>query len=155
MKQVTSLSFKKIAEDDFYALALLRHNLWPQDTVSDHLADINELFSRTDHDGFIAYQLNDKKHNEPCAFIELTLRPYVNGCLYRPVAFIEGYYHTPSSDGQTCEQALHKLADEWAIEKGAQELATDAYLDNHKAQDDCKRLGFQPTEKIVYFRKKL
>ena len=88
-------------------------------------------------------------------FVEISLRPYVNGCLYRPVGFIEGLYLMPSYETDSARRLLIEACASWAKAKGAQEMASDAYLENQKSQDELTRIGFQKTEKIVYFRKKL
>lgn len=149
MKQVSSIIFKKITKDRFRDCALLRHQLWPQNTQEAHFDDITTLFANPDHSGFLAYD------SAPVGFIEMALKPYVNGCLYRPVGFIEGIYILPAYHGTGLEATLISLCEEWAQERGAKEIASDAYLENSKAHDDFVSWGFSATEKIVYFRKKL
>ena len=149
MKQQTSLTCKKITKEDYQATSELRHKLWPQDDVAAHLADITSSFSTT-HCGFIA-----KDGAKAVGFLEISLRPYVNGCLYRPVAFIEGLYLLPSYDEDAARDLLIAASEAWAKEQKVKEIASDAYLENQKSQDELVRMGFIPTEKIVYFRKKL
>ena len=155
MKPQSATIIKKISACDYEALATLRHKSWPQDSISAHHKDIMALFAKdrplyARRDGFIAY---DDRH--AVGFIELSLRPYVNGCLKSPVGFIEGLYCAPDYDKEALSLSFISKATTWAKDNGARELATDTYLENTIAQQDHQRWGFQATEKIVYFRKKL
>lgn len=149
MEPQTSLNVKKITKDDYEAVAQLRHKLWPQDALASHLAEMAALYTQT-YCGFIA-----RDGDKVVGFIEISQRPYVNGCLYRPVAFIEGIYLLPSYDNDQARALLVTYCEAWAKSHEIQEIASDAYLENQKSQDELLRLNFQPTEKIVYFRKKL
>ncbi len=43
----------------------------------------------------------------------------------------------------------------WAKERGLTELASDALLDNSVSHAAHKAIGFEETERVVYFRKRL
>lgn len=155
MKPQNAIMIKKITACDYQALATLRHKSWPQDSISAHHKDITALFDKdrslyAGRAGFIAYD-----DSYAVGFIELSLRPYVNGCLDSPVGFIEGLYCAPDYDKEALSLSFISKATTWAKDNGARELATDTYLENTIAQKDHQRWGFQATEKIVYFRKKL
>jgi len=49
---------------------------------------------------------------------------------------------------------LMKTAERWAIEKGLNELASDAELENSDSSAAHKVLGSKEVERIVYFIKK-
>jgi aminoglycoside 6'-N-acetyltransferase I len=46
-------------------------------------------------------------------------------------------------------------AEQWALECGCTELASDALLDNTSSHAMHLSLGFQETERVVYIRKDL
>ena len=143
----------KCEAPDFDKLAQLRHKLWPQETVEEHLSEITDLTTNHDYHAWLAFDEADK--TQPIAFMELSLRPYVNGCLYRPVAFLEGIYCHPEYQQQGIGGQLVEIAEDWARDKDIQELASDAYLENEQSHKAHARWGFSQTEKVVYFRKKL
>ena len=140
----------QIDEPDFENLASLRHKLWPQETVEEHIAEITDLTRHYDYHAWLACE-----DGKPIAFMELSLRPYVNGCLYRPVAFLEGIYCLPDYRQRGISTMLVEIAENWARDHDIQELASDAYLENSLSHKAHARWGFAQTEKVVYFRKKL
>ena len=46
-------------------------------------------------------------------------------------------------------------AEQWARAQGCAELASDALLDNHASHRFHAGAGFEETERVVYFRKRL
>lgn len=142
------------APSHFEKLASIRHQLWPHETVKEHLAEVQDLLTNYDYHAWLAY--DEKAENKsPIGFMELSIRPYVNGCLYRPVAFLEGIYCHPEYQQQGIGGQLVEIAEDWARNKDIQELASDAYLENEQSHKAHARWGFSQTEKVVYFRKKL
>ena len=150
MKPQTDIIIKKATDADWQTLSLLRHKLWPQDTAKAHEKDIQSLVQEMPYCVFIAYDGKDA-----IGFAETSLRPYVNGCLYRPAGFLEGIWVHPDYQKQAIGQALVKICEGWAKENGAKEMASDAYLENKAAHHAHAGWGFDMTEKVVYFRKKL
>jgi aminoglycoside 6'-N-acetyltransferase I len=50
---------------------------------------------------------------------------------------------------------LYEAIGDWARARGCRELASDALLDNEASQRAHRALGFEETERVVYFSKKL
>jgi len=48
-----------------------------------------------------------------------------------------------------------KASAQWARERGCSELASDALLDNAASRAMHRALGFEETERAVFFRKSL
>jgi aminoglycoside 6'-N-acetyltransferase I len=88
-----------------------------------------------------------------CGFAEVSTRPYADGCRTSPVAFLEGWYVDPDFRGQGVGRALVGAVEAWARERGLQELASDALLDNEVSQKAHERLGFVEVERAVRYRK--
>ena len=80
---------------------------------------------------------------------------YVNGTNSSPVAFLEGLYVARSSRRQGVAHALVESVVEWALAQGCRELASDSLLDNTAAHAAHRALGFEETERVVYFPRKL
>lgn len=90
----------------------------------------------------------------PAGFAEAAIRhDYVNGTESSPVAFLEGIYVRPSARRQGVARALVDAVERWAAERGCGELASDALLDNDASHAMHRGLGFEETERVVYFRK--
>jgi aminoglycoside 6'-N-acetyltransferase I len=93
---------------------------------------------------------------EPQGLVEIALRSdYVNGTDSSPVGFLEGIYVAPQFRRQGVAGKLIETAQQWAREQGCSEMASDAVLDNTTSHAMHLALGFEETERVVYFRKSL
>jgi aminoglycoside 6'-N-acetyltransferase I len=127
----------------------MRAALWPE--ADTHDADIVDILTRTDRMAFLAL-LN----SAPIGFAEAALRhDYVNGCETSPVAFLEGIYVESAHRRAGVARALVQAVEQWARCKGCMEFASDALLDNIGSHRMHQALGFEETERVVYFRKSL
>jgi aminoglycoside 6'-N-acetyltransferase I len=89
-------------------------------------------------------------------FVEASTRvDYVNGTNSSPVAFLEGLYVEPASRGNGVARALVAAVEGWATAQGLTELASDSPLENVSAHAAHRALGFEETERVVYFRRAL
>ena len=89
-------------------------------------------------------------------FAEVSLRSdYVNGTETSPVAFVEGLYVVPHARRNGVAAALVTAACDWGRRAGCREIASDALLENSTSQVVHRALGFEETERVVYFRRKL
>ncbi|MDS7597707.1 aminoglycoside 6'-N-acetyltransferase [Agrobacterium tumefaciens] len=137
----------KASLDDW---SLLRSRLWSDASPAEHKA---ELLNFSDKQaGFIAYDADGAS----IGFAEVSLREdYVNGCDTSPVAFLEGIYVKESFRRRGVAAALVAEVTRWAIGKGVTELASDADISNVQSHHMHEAMGFEETERVVYFRKSL
>ena len=80
---------------------------------------------------------------------------YVNGTNSSPVAFLEGIYVVAELRRKGTGSALVAAVSAWARSAGCSELASDALLENVSSHAVHRALGFQETERVVFFRKEL
>jgi aminoglycoside 6'-N-acetyltransferase I len=130
----------------------LRMALWPAH-AAEHLPEMQELCEQPGrYAQFIAYS----DLGEPLGLVEVALRSdYVNGTASSPVGFLEGVYVDPAFRKQGIGALLVNTAEEWARKQGCREMASDALLANTASHAMHRALGFQETERVVYFRKPL
>lgn len=89
-------------------------------------------------------------------FAEATLRhDHVNGCETSPVVFLEGLYVMPGHRRHGVAEALVARIGEWGKTMGCTELASDALADNLNSHAFHRAAGFEETERVVYFRKRI
>lgn len=101
---------------------------------------------------FVAYADGGK----PVGLAEAAMRTdYVNGTTSSPVAFLEGIYVLPDARRQGVAAALVDAVCNWARERGCRELASDALLENERSHAVHRALGFEETERVAFFRKRL
>lgn len=87
-------------------------------------------------------------------FVEASKRrDYVNGTDSSPVAFLEGIYVVPQFRHQGVARTLVGAVMNWARAQGCHELTSDSLLSHTDAHAAHMALGFEETERVVYFRK--
>jgi len=131
----------------------LRHALWPEGPKEDHRSEAQAML--WDQKEAIAFLVR-LPDGTPAGFAEAALRhDYVNGCATSPVAFLEGIYVQPEHRGRGLARLLCRAVERWARSLGCSEFASDVLLDNTASQSMHKALGFEETERVVYYRKPL
>jgi aminoglycoside 6'-N-acetyltransferase I len=86
-------------------------------------------------------------------FVEASKRvDYVNGTSTSPVAFLEGIYVVPEFRRRGVARSLVDAVVNWARGEKCRELASDSLLPNTDAHAAHRALGFDETERVVYFR---
>ena len=133
------------------AWAALRHELWPDTSLSDHLMEAEAILKEPGQ--AVAFLAHDSQ-GAAIAFAEAALRhDYVNGCTTSPVAFLEGIYVRPAHRKQGIARLLCKAVEDWAIALGCAELASDAEIHNGISRSMHRAVGFEEMERVVYYRK--
>ena len=130
---------------------VLRQALWPEASREEHLAWMAKQLSLS---GRFVQFVASSGPGRPVGFAEAAIRTdYVNGTDTFPVAFLEGLYVIPELRRQGIAAALVAAVERWARDFGCRELASDALLDNPPGHHLHRALGFEETERVVYFRK--
>lgn len=129
----------------------MRARLYPQ-TRPESLEEAQDLLANRDLLFIVA--LDDD--GEVLGFAEGALRhDYVNGCETSPVVFLEGIYVEPHARGRGIARELSEVVGLWGRERGCTEFASDSPIDNLESHAMHRALGFEETERVVYFRKPL
>lgn len=131
----------------------LRKALWPGARDADHLAEMALFVTEPLRFAqFIVYTPS----RQAVAFVEASVRhDCVNGTSSSPVVFLEGLYVEPAHRRGGMAAALVARVAAWGTERGCREFASDTAIDNAPSQAVHKALGFQETERVVYFRRDL
>lgn len=135
------------------AWVALRIALWPDEPADAMTDEIDRFLAAPDQDRAAWLALGE---SGPIGFAEAALRrDYVNGCETSPVAFLEGIYVVPQARRRGVGRALDAAVRDWAIRRGCREYASDALVGNHDSHGFHAALGFEETERVVYFRRVL
>ncbi|RJQ37026.1 GNAT family N-acetyltransferase [Candidatus Parcubacteria bacterium] len=132
---------RPIQEADKGRVKVLMRALWPDQDVSSDLDDT--IFVWEEPDGRLG------------GFISAAVRPWVEGADAAPCPHIEGWYVEPDLRKRGIGRALVAAVEQWAREQGFQELTSDVEMESAGSLAAHQALGFEPTEQIQYFRKKL
>jgi aminoglycoside 6'-N-acetyltransferase I len=131
----------------------MRRELWPDSAPPAHLEEMARLLDQPERR---AQFLARSGGGTPCGFVEAAIRTdYVNGTSSSPVLFLEGLYVAPSHRRLGIAARLVQAVAEWGMRRGCTEFASDVLLENELSQQVHCALGFQETERVVYYRKPL
>jgi aminoglycoside 6'-N-acetyltransferase I len=131
----------------------MRMALWPDATADEHRDYM--AISLAQPERFLQLIMYDERR-QPIGFIEGSIRSdYVNGTETSPVGFVEGVYVIPALRRHGIARQLFAAIGDWAKARGCRELASDALLENEASQRAHRALGFEETERVVYFSKKI
>jgi aminoglycoside 6'-N-acetyltransferase I len=137
---------------DAAAWHAMRQALWPDET-GDHAREIEAFFTgRLRMPLQVLMAVNE---SGIVGFVELSIRPYAEGCETDRVAFLEGWYVVPSARRTGIGRALVQAAEEWGRSQGCTEFGSDALLDNDTSLAAHRALGFEEVVQIRCFRKGL
>jgi aminoglycoside 6'-N-acetyltransferase I len=128
----------------------MRHALWPEMREAENFQETKALAEGPK--AFVRLALDGQ--GRAAGFVEATLRTdYVNGCETSPVAFLEGIYVEPWARRQGVARGLVEVVQQWARQMNCSEMASDALLENTDSHGMHLAVGFEETERVVYFRK--
>jgi aminoglycoside 6'-N-acetyltransferase I len=132
-------------DDDWLAMRIA---LWPEASSAEHLLGMADALARRHY-----VRLARDVDGVAVGLVEASKRvDYVNGTSTSPVAFLEGIYVVPESRRRGVARMLVKAVIDWAKAEGCRELASDSLLENTEAHAAHRALGFEETERVVYFR---
>lgn len=88
-------------------------------------------------------------------FASLSLRPWAEGCQATPVAFVEGWWVAAGLRRRGVGRALMDALVQWCRAHGHTELGSDVELHNAPSLRAHAEMGFEPTVRLQYFRKRI
>jgi aminoglycoside 6'-N-acetyltransferase I len=131
----------------------MRAALWPQ-ALDEHPDAVDAFLSG--ESGLIDEALVcETESGELVGFLELRVRNYAEGTDSLAVPYVEGWYVDPDYRLRGVGASLISHAGRWARESGHAELASDTEIGNVDSIAAHCALGFEVTDKIVCFLKKL
>ncbi len=125
--------------------------LWPDNIYEDL---IDEFKSLIHHDNQRVFLYHDNHLDVGFAHVSLRV-DYVEGTHSSPVGFLEGIYVLPEYRNCGIARALITTCEQFAKENGCTEFASDCELTNIDSILMHEKLGFEETNRIVCFKKKI
>ena len=151
MKQ-EQVEVRHAAATDAAALARLRHALWPEGSQAEHRQELDRFFADPGRAGAILVAAGP---DGVMAFVEVSIRPYAEGCRTDRVGFLEGWFVDAGARRHGVGRRLVAAAEAWARAQGCVEFASDAEADNEASAAAHRALGFAEVGLIRCFRKDL
>ena len=90
---------------------------------------------------------------EVIGLAEISIRNIVDGCLTSPVPYLEGLFIMPGHRALGLGTVVMQMLMDWAVGQGYQEFATDAELENNRAQKFYEKLAFEEVDRVVVYRR--
>ena len=137
--------------EDLHILAELVCKLWPDNTVEEMCAEMEEILAKPDSAFFLAYV-----EDVPIGFAQCQLRyDYVEGTDSSPVGYLEGIYVASEYRKHGIARELLTDCETWAKSKGCTEFASDCELENAQSLQFHLKVGFEEANRIICFTKKI
>ena len=143
---------RRATHSDQFEWLRLRSALWPDCPLEDHHSEMQE---QLDDPARYAVFVVARATGALGGFLEASLRAYADGCRTSPVGYIEGWYVDADLQQQGLGGELVKAAEQWAIEQGCREMASDCELDNDVSFRAHLALGYEEVDRAIQFRKAL
>lgn len=130
----------------------LRQQLWDHCSAEEHLTEM-EVFL---HQPEKYCQLLATEDEKAIGFLEASIRnDYVNGTSSSPVGYIEGLFVVSECRQKGVAAKMMMEIESWFRNQGCHEMASDTELENQVSIDAHLAMGFEETERAVFFRKVL
>ena len=142
---------RPVKPQDHAAWIEMRQSLWPECPYAEQLVEVARTLASEIQAVFVA----ESPTGELRGFVEMALREFASGCATSPVGYIEGWYVKPQFHRQGIGRALVAAGEQWAMERGCVEMASDAVIGNIVSQQAHRALGYEESERLVCFRKGL
>ncbi|HEX4966402.1 MAG TPA: aminoglycoside 6'-N-acetyltransferase [Thermoanaerobaculia bacterium] len=127
--------------------------LWPG-SKRDHAEEIDRFFAG-DLPELHEVLLVEGEDERILGFVELSIRPYAEGCATDRVGYLEGWYVEPHARRRGVGRLLVEAAWDWARRQGCTEFASDTEVENEMSASAHRACGFEEAGVVRCFRKVL
>lgn len=148
---MNSIAIRRATPADKPEWLRMRLLLWPFGTPEGFSADMDELLAGPLTPVFVV----DRLDGNLGGFLEAGTRKYAEGSETSPVGYIEGWYVDEDLRGTGIGKALAQAAEEWARSEGLSEMGSDTWLENEASIQAHLKMGYEETERLVHFIKKI
>jgi aminoglycoside 6'-N-acetyltransferase I len=144
------LELRRLAEGDENQWLELRRELHPGFAASEHEAEMAELLDDPLQAAFGAFS-----GDRLVGFVEVSERPWGEGCSTAPVGWIENLLVARDVRRQGTARELMEAAAQWVRSRGLKELGSDVDEGNAPSLAGHLAWGFEETMRLVMFRRRL
>ena len=139
-------------ESDLNEWFRLRKLLWDQADENDLQSEMVDIIEHRDSQAVLVADMGDGRLG---AFLEASIRPFVEDCHTDHVGYLEGWFVEAAFRQNGIGRELVEAAEHWARENGCTEMASDAEIGNDASLTAHMNLGYSETSRLVHLRKDL
>lgn len=146
------ITYRKATMQDVDIIARLGLALSSDDNSFESLrADAEEHIQSSKWAMFLAFD-----DETPIGMCEISLRiDYVEGTNGGKIGYIEGIYVSPEYRNRHIAKTLVSLGEDWSMEQGCFEFASDCKLENTDSLRFHLKIGFEEAGRQIHFLKQL
>ncbi len=133
----------------------MRSILWPEADLGEHRREADQFFAGHFPRGPWAVFMAEDPTGKVVGFVEVSVRPYAEGCSSAQVAYLEGWFVQEPARRSGMGRSLVDAAAAWGRARGCQEFASDAEVDNEVSRAAHCALGFADVGVVRCFRMRL
>ena len=145
-------TIRPLSEQDLNEWLRLRTLLWDEADEDDHRTEMVDIIEHADSQ-FVA--VADTGEGKLIGFLEASIRSFAEDCESDHVGYLEGWFIEDGYRQHGIGRQLVAFAEQWALEHGCTEMASDAELGNDVSLQAHVRLGYSETSRLVHLRKEL
>ncbi len=145
-----TLRIREMTPLDRAAWIEMYSDLFPDRSVEAMGTEVDRVLHGENRAGYCAEQ-----GDEMLGFAEYNLREFANGCVSQPVPFLEGIWVKETARGKGVARALVEHLFSIARAAGYREIGSDVLLDDASSSLMHDALGFEETERVIFYRKAL
>lgn len=143
---------RPLSEDDVSEWFRLRKLLWDELSEDEHKIEMRDIYKHTDSQLVLVAETDGGRL---IGFLEASIRSFVEDCETDNVGYLEGWFVEENYRENGIGGKLVETAEEWAREKGCEEMASDAEIGNELSLEAHQKLGYEETSRLIHLRKSL
>jgi aminoglycoside 6'-N-acetyltransferase I len=143
---------RQIQQKDFSEWFRLRKSLWDESSDEEHRVEMLDIFEHNETQLVIVAETDTGRL---IGFLEASIRPFVEDCHTDHVGYLEGWFVEPQFRQHGIGRILVQSAENWARNKGCEEMASDSEMGNDLSLKAHLNLGYEETSRLVHLRKDL
>lgn len=147
-----SFKIRQLQDEDIGEWFRLRKLLWDESTDEEQKIEMSDIYN---HPETQLVLVAEKDGGSLIGFLEASIRPFVEDCHSDHVGYLEGWFVDESFRQSGVGRRLVEAAENWARDKGCQEMASDSEIGNELSFKAHLRLGYSETSRLVHLRKDL